>query len=186
MAQSFTFDGINKVIELDNTSSFTVKEMYSSWKQWVTANDNSKFLQAFRTVGGDPLSPGRFLGSTYFLVNGWQIRPFSDNHRLQVEGNLFHDDLIPPFLPASGSFSVIVESAVSNLTETNVVTGSGGGGSLDPETNQRIVELWQIHGLDPTASVYVSKFERLVGNVSQSISSSGTSSFQSTTITRIP
>jgi len=121
---SFTFDGINKVIQLNNTSSFEVAEMYSRWKDWVLTSDNSKFLQAFRFVGGDPTVGGKSLGITYFLTNNWVIQPFSQNHRLQVVGNLFADSGDSPFIAASGSFNVLIESEVSNINTAEAVPNS--------------------------------------------------------------
>lgn len=121
---SFTFDGINKIIKVDTTSSFEVTEMYSRWKDWVLTSDNSKFLQAFRFVGGDPTVGGKSLGITYFLTNNWVIQPFSQDHRLQVIGNLFTDSGDSPFIAASGSFNVLIESEVSNINTAEAVTNA--------------------------------------------------------------
>lgn len=118
---SFTFDGINKTIQLNTTSSFEVTEMYSRWKDWVLVSDNAKFLQAFRFVGGDPTVGGKSLGITYFLTNNWVIQPFAQDHRLQVVGNLFTDNGDSPFIAASGSFNVLIESEVSNINTAEAV-----------------------------------------------------------------
>ena len=50
MPQVFTFDGTDSRIKCQNTASFTMGEMYSRWKDWVLTTDNSKYLQAFRSV----------------------------------------------------------------------------------------------------------------------------------------
>lgn len=124
MPATFTFDGINKIIQLDNTSSFDVGDLYSRWKDWVLTTDNSKFQQAFRFVGGDPTVGGKSLGITYFLTNSWTIQPFSQDHRLQIEGNLFTDSGDSPFITASGSFNVLIESEVSNLTDSEILSNT--------------------------------------------------------------
>lgn len=121
MPATFTFDGINKVIECDNTSSFSAVEIYSRWKDWVLSADNSKYQQAFRYVGGDPTVGGKSLGITYFLTNNWKIQPFSQDHRLQIEGNLYTDGGDSPFIPSSGSFNVTIETEVSSINTSEAV-----------------------------------------------------------------
>lgn len=121
MAQSFTFDGPNKIIQLASTSSFLVEDMYSRWKEWVLDSDNAKYLQAFRFVGGDPTVAGAALGSTYFILNGWRIQPTSSDHVLDVEGNLYENDGGDPFTYASGSYKVLVRLNVSNLVDARFV-----------------------------------------------------------------
>lgn len=121
MANTYTFDGSNTTINVDTTGSFTVLDCYSRWKDWLLMGDNVKYFQAFNYVGGEPTVGSDSLGITYFLINGWRIKPTSVDHRLQVEGNLFTSDGSSPFLPASGSFSVIVEHKVSNLTDATVL-----------------------------------------------------------------
>ena len=121
MSITFTFDGINKIIEADTTGSFDVSYLYSRWKDWVLTSDNSKYQQAFRFVGGDPTVGGKSLGITYFFTNNWVFQPFSADHRLQVNGNLFTDAGTSPFIPASGSYSVTIESSVSNLTDAQIL-----------------------------------------------------------------
>ena len=52
---SVTFDGPNKQIVLDtSTTEYTAVEIYSRWKDWVSTN-NAQYLEAFGSVGGDPL-----------------------------------------------------------------------------------------------------------------------------------
>jgi hypothetical protein len=85
-------------------------------------DDHTKFLPAFRSIGGDPLGGGLFAGDLYFLTNGWQV---VIDHSVTVNGVLYHDDSIPVFVIEPGGG---VTSTVSNLTQTavsqqNVVTG---------------------------------------------------------------
>lgn len=69
-----TFDGVNRLIILGSeVTSIDIKvDIYSAWKRWVLIDDNSKYLPALRTIGGDPapLGSGRFAGDIYFLLNG--------------------------------------------------------------------------------------------------------------------
>lgn len=122
MAQIFTFDGPNRLIILGNTEEFTTMELYSRWKEWMLESDNSKYEIAMRTVGGDPISDSASLGATFFLLNGWQIRPSESSHRLSIVGNIFTDpagtDVI---IPTLGTYTVLVEMRVSNLTDATLI-----------------------------------------------------------------
>jgi hypothetical protein len=109
-----TFDGENRRIIVNPAfSTVNVKQdIYSNWKEWVQKRDNSKFLPALRTIGGDPLGTGQFAGDLYFLTNGWQV---VIDHAVMVDGVLYHDDGIPPFVVKPGGG---VTSNVSALVQT--------------------------------------------------------------------
>jgi hypothetical protein len=49
------------------------EDLYSDWKVWVTQSDNSKYLPAFSSIGGDPKGGGQFVGASYFIQNDWRI-----------------------------------------------------------------------------------------------------------------
>lgn len=137
---AYTFDGLNKLIILSTgTVEVTVKDMYSSWKSWMTNGDNSKYLPAFSVLGGDDLPGGRFLGSTFFLENGWKIRPFEGNHTLTVTGNLYARDGSDPFVSTLGTYNVKVLLSVSNLVDTVNISG---GTSTAPSANQVAEAVW--------------------------------------------
>jgi hypothetical protein len=119
----FTFDGVNKIFIVNSgiTSIDVQIDLYSDWKEVLLEDDNMKYLQALSTVGGDPLTAGRFLGDTYFLENGWKIRPFEgQDHVLNIEGNLFSRDGSGAVVPTTGNSNVLVEMFVSNLVDTTI------------------------------------------------------------------
>jgi hypothetical protein len=121
-----SFDGNTRIMSLNvGVINFTVSLLYSDWKRWAALGDNAKFLPAFRYVGGDPTIPGQYLGSTYFIMNGWKIRPYNADHTLIVDGNLFTEDQSSPFLPALDPHMVAVQMAFSNLTTTIIADASG-------------------------------------------------------------
>ncbi len=130
-----TFDGPNKEIIINpNVTEIDVKvDLYSDWKEWIMNTDgliNTKFPKAITAIGGQPLPGNRFLGTTYFLVNGWRIRPWTGDYRLIVNGNLYTEEGESPFLPAHGEANVTIVQTVSTLVET---VGVDTGSSVTPE-----------------------------------------------------
>jgi hypothetical protein len=116
-----TFDPTNKFIVVNpGVVSLDMKiDVYSDWKEWVQQEDYSKFLPAFRSIGGDPVGPGLYAGDVYFLINGWKI--FVD-HEVAITGVVYADDGSNPFItPASAN---VVRSTASNLALAYGLTGS--------------------------------------------------------------
>lgn len=121
----FVFDGENKIISCTlGTTVLDVQDAYSRWKDWVIDSDNAKYLQALSVVGGDPTVSGMFLGTTFFLENGWKFRPQEASHTLVVNGNLYSRDGSNPFVQTLGTYNVLVSMRVSNLIDTVATSGS--------------------------------------------------------------
>lgn len=137
-----TFDGANKIIIINDGETFidVEEDLYSAWKEWVLVDDNVKFLAAMRGVGGDPTVGGDFLGATFFLINGWKIRPFEGDHSLTVRGNLFSEDGLDPFIPTLGEHTILVTRQVSNLIDK--ITGSA---TLTIEQAEQLVKIEQVY-----------------------------------------
>jgi hypothetical protein len=107
---SVTFDGDNRRIYVaPSASTLQIKHLYSMWKQWVQTYDNSKYLPALRTIGGDPVGSGKYAGDIYFLVNNWQI---IISHAVAVEGTLYNDAGGSPYIIEEGGGVI---ASVSNL-----------------------------------------------------------------------
>ena len=122
---AFTFDGPNKLVILSTGTTYvSVKDMYSKWKEWTLLSDNAKYLSAMGSIGADPI-PGGQLGSTFFMENGWKIRPFEGNQTLTIAGNLFTRDGSDAFVNTLGVWNVRIVSIVSTLVETVVQAGIG-------------------------------------------------------------
>jgi hypothetical protein len=118
---AIVFNGTTKIISLPiGSPEISVKEIYSRWVDWVALSDNSKFQQAMRYVGGDPLPGSKELGITYFLLNGWKIRPAEENYTLTINGNLYSEDGSSPYTSVLGSYQVMVINSVSNLVDSTV------------------------------------------------------------------
>lgn len=105
-AQKVTFDGENKQIIINpNVNTIDVKiDMYSAWKEWVLQYDNSKWLPAFRSVGGDQTGENQYAPSYFFLINNWKV--IATNISCVVQMNLYSDDGLSPF--------VITNAAITN------------------------------------------------------------------------
>jgi hypothetical protein len=127
---AISFDGPNKLIVLSaGTVELDVKDLYSRWKDWVIASDNAKYVEAFSSVGGDPidLSAGTFIPAYAFLRNGWRIRPQEASHTLAVtNGILLVDGGGDPFINTIGSF--IVRINYQQPVQAITVATSGGSG----------------------------------------------------------
>lgn len=121
-----TFDGTLKriIVEAGITSLSILEDVYSEWKRWVVLSDNSKYPSAMRSVGGDPLPGGQFLGSTFFLQNGWKIRPYEGDHTLTINGNLFSEDGTSPFVRTLGDFNVLIQQNNSAIVQGISTSGS--------------------------------------------------------------
>ena len=109
---AITFDGPNKRIVLTaGTVSLGVRDLWSRWVDWFLTGDNSKYLPAMRSIGGDPIDPGAGTRvPTYaYLLNGWRIRPQEADHTLSVgDGVLLVDGGGDPFVDTAGDFVVRV------------------------------------------------------------------------------
>lgn len=128
LGHDVTFDGAVRRIYLSpNVTSFSVKEdFYSNWKEWMTVRDNSKYLPAFRTIGGDAVGGGQYAGDIYFLINDWQI---VIETTVKVDGILYHDNpALDPFIVEAGGG---VTSTVSNLAIAYGTTGGSGATAAD-------------------------------------------------------
>jgi hypothetical protein len=134
---AYTFDGVAKTITLTAQTTMSVRDVYSRWVDWVITSDNTKFLPAFATLGGDSIDPGTGTSVPIyaFLINGWRIRPQESSHTLTVnDGILLVQGGGDPFLSTLGNYNVRVnyQQPVQAIT---VSTGGGGGASVTDIVN---------------------------------------------------
>lgn len=119
-----TFDAANKLIHINQGVTYLncSSDIYSDWKEWMTfsENVNAGFPIAISSVGGDPISDTEKLGATYFLENGWKIKPWAGHSAVVIEGNLYTRDGSRPIVKdALGVDAVSLK--VSALTSTIIV-----------------------------------------------------------------
>lgn len=127
-AQKVTFDGPNRIIYVnEGETEINVKvDLYSNWKEWYISNQGEPYPSnwpiAFTAVGGDDITQSVKLGTTFFLENGWRIKPWESaaGYVLTVNGNIYtREPGENPFIPTSG---VSVALTRSNLVD--IVTPS--------------------------------------------------------------
>lgn len=138
MPEVVYFDGLNSIV---NVVTGTVlidaeSELYSAWKRWCVSVTGSvpreglKYVDAIRTVAGDPIRPGKALGAHFFITNNWLVRPYIGNYDLIIEGNQWAEPGENIFTAPTGTASVLatIERAADAYALT--ITGSGGGGGF--------------------------------------------------------
>ena len=121
-----SFNGPQRLIVVGyEVASLDVKtDIYTAWKNWAVQDNNAMYSPAISVIGGDPIGPGLFLGSTYFLENGWKIRSYEASHSLTIVGNLYSRDGSSLFVPTLGNHNVIINTSRSNLVDTVATGGS--------------------------------------------------------------
>ena len=111
------FDGENKLIIMDDGEDILdTRIMYYNWKLWLSNPENLKYPLALRYVGGDAIGENN-LGITYFLINGWKIRPYEGDHTLTIKGNIYSDNNDDIVAKTLGNYNVLVKNKVSNLID---------------------------------------------------------------------
>jgi hypothetical protein len=135
------FDGERQLIIVNPGENFIEarRDLYSAWKEWVLEEDNSKYKMAFKIVGGNSLPTGQ-LGLTYFLLDGWKIRPYEGDHRLTIKGNIYRHDGSDPIEDTIGDFKVTVSMTVSNLIDIVNSSGSSVGGEVDVQLDPEVLD----------------------------------------------
>jgi len=139
-----TFDGPNRLILVNrNITALDVKQdIYSDWKEWSLQSDNMEYTVAISTIGGEALGGGQFVGSTFFLENGWRIRSWEGDHSLVVVGNLFTREAGDfPFIPPLGRNSVNYIMARSQLVQA-IEVASSTTGSTAPTAVEIATAVW--------------------------------------------
>lgn len=136
---AFSFNGQTKVITLTaGTTTMSVRDAWSRWVDWFVTSDNSKYLPAFSTVGGNDIdaSAGTAIPIYAFLVNGWRIKPQEADHTLTVtEGILLVEGGGNPFNNTAGDFIV----QINYQQPVQAITVNTAGGAV-PNPWEEIIE----------------------------------------------
>ena len=187
----YFINGITKTITLTTgTTSVSVRDLWSRWVDWFLTGDNSKFLPAFKTVGGDDIDPtqGTKIPIYSFLENGWKLRPQEANHTLTVnDGILLVNGGGDPFLNTNGAYTV----RINYQQPVQAISFSSTGGSSSTLTKEEIREeidnnsvklaelqtktdeLHKVAGLNETYPATTTQNEITVGGIKIDISGNG-------------
>ncbi len=127
----YLIDGPTKTITLTiGTISVSVRDLWSRWVDWFLTSDNSKYLPAFKSVGGDDINAteGTRIPIYSFLENGWKIKPQEANHTLSVtDGILLVNGGGDPFKDTNGTYNV----RINYQQPVQAISFSSGGGSTN-------------------------------------------------------
>lgn len=148
LGHKVTFDGPGRLILINEgvTEIDIQRDIYSAWKEWSLLETNTRYLQALNTVGGEPTVAGQRLDVTYFLINGWRIKPYPGSYQLNLIGNIFEvnggdikvpadtNPLFPNNISINTSTSVIVRQVDSG-------GGSGATSSLTPDESAALFNI---------------------------------------------
>lgn len=130
------FNGPTTTIELaSGVTVYDVADIYSRWKDWMLQSDNSKYLPAFRQVGGDPLGGGVYTAVSTFIRNdyGWTIKPPEEDIQIVLRGNLYPEDPNQAYYsPTVGGFDTVIRTDLSGVA-FGVSTSGGSGGPTTGE-----------------------------------------------------
>lgn len=166
-----TFDGINKLILINNgvTNINFQEDIYSSWKEWVLFDSNSKYLKAIETVGGEPTTGGERLDVTFFLINGWRLKPYPGVYTLKISGNVFEVNGNDIFV-ASDILSNVANNININ-TNTSVIVRRLDGVTTDSATIEEIELLFNDQNIQISRiEDKVISIESIVTNIQQTLS----------------
>jgi hypothetical protein len=127
----YSINGITKTITLTTgTTTVSVRDLWSRWVDWFLTGDNSKFLPAFKSVGGDDIDAleGTKIPIYSFLENGWRIKPQESNHILSInDGILLVNGGGDPFINTIGAYTV----RINYQQPVQAISFSSGGGSAN-------------------------------------------------------
>jgi len=94
-------------------------------EDWEATLALRRFYFPLVAIGGQTISAGK-LGTTYVLLDPWQIAPYEADHELIIDGNLFTESaLVNLVLPTVGAYTVTATRNLSTLVEV-VETGTSG------------------------------------------------------------
>ena len=130
-------------------------------EDWESTLALRRFTFPLVAIGGETISSGK-LGTTFVLLDPWQIAPYEASHDLNIDGNLFTESaLVNLVLPTVGAYTVSVNRNLSTLVE---VVESGTSGLTADEAVQ-LRDMWiRLYGgdfyADPAAGI-----ERILNEV---------------------
>ena len=139
---------VNDLIEIDwDVDGWS--DAVEDWEASVVKRGHTFPIQA---IGGQVTSGGK-LGSTFILLDPWQIEPYEQDHELIIAGNLFAE--LPAtrlVLPTTGAFTVTVNMQTSTLVEVvEALAAAAVDIKLDTIIDSTLGQKVLAYSADPTA-----------------------------------
>ena len=131
-----TFDGDNRLILINygETDITVTTQIYSDWKEWWQVRDNAKYPQALSVIGGESIGSGLTVGATYFLENGWRIKPWEGNHNITLTGNIYtREEGESIWADVEGQWKINAQNRVSALVFQTTGTTTGSAASVNAD-----------------------------------------------------
>lgn len=152
------FSGIAKQITVTTSTEIDVRQnIYSAWKHWVIQDDNTKFKQAIRPVGGDAIGGGQGSPNYFFLMNDWKI--VVDGVTCTFRYNLYCEEATNsnyvPFVYTNGGHSN------NEISSSPTTSSEGGGGGLTTEEHDQLMAIPE----DTTALVHATDIDANIVSV---------------------
>ena len=126
-------DTTNKVLVVtlapDGNGRVRVNTQVDIWsdliEDWEATLALRRFTFPVEAIGGQTISTGK-LGTSYVLLEPWQIAPYEADHEFVIDGNLATElETTLLVLPTVGGYTVSAPQKVSTLVEV-VETGTSG------------------------------------------------------------
>jgi hypothetical protein len=165
MAYKVSFQGDNRriVVHLGQTNLDVKSDIYSEWKEWSILEDNSKYPEAISVIGGEAIGGGQFIGATYFLENGWRIKPWEGDHNLEVNGNIYtREEGQTPFVNTDGAWKINIINKVSTVVSTVETSNVSIPSSIDAQAIAQALWEYSITGSLPVNSLGDHIFRKLL------------------------
>ena len=133
-------------------------------EDWESTLALRRFTFPLVAIGGQTISAGQ-LGTTYVLLDPWQIAPYEADHDLIIDGNLFTESALVKLVKATaGGYTVsatrnlstlveVVESAVSGLTPQESADLASAAAEAEL-TRKALVNKAVISSDDATVTIY--------------------------------
>jgi len=112
-------------------------------------------------LGGDNITDTTFIGDSYFLENGWRVQPWISGagYILDVIGNLYTREAGGNPVNPTANISILLTR--SNISDTTIAGGEN--------TENRLLEIWRILGLDSVNPQQIRDTSITVGDITLNI-----------------
>lgn len=141
---------LNDLIEIDWDKDAWSRGI-DDWESDLTLRGHTYPIQA---IGGQITSGGK-LGSTFLLLDPWQIQPYEADHEMIIAGNVFAELATTRLvLPTVGAFTVTVNMQTSTLVEVvEALVAADVDLKLDTIIDSTLGQKVLAHSIDPTGGV---------------------------------